>query len=123
MLALVVEVEVEVEIELVVLAEVTLFIELDEDVELVAFVIARVPNPIAKLVTGPVLPPSAFWYHGMPNASGTDFTIHPFSVITGYSVMKTPTVLLLSSCSSMHKPGDFGPLNQPSIVASTPEIV
>lgn len=35
---------------------------------------------------------------------------HPFSLKVGYSAMNAPADPVLSSCSSMSKPGTFGPL-------------
>lgn len=112
-----------VEVVLVVDKVLLVVIAAEEVLVLLELLVVVLKAPIAMLVTFPVFEPFAFWYHGIPNASGTVLTVHPFEIIIGYSFMKTPTVLLLSSCSSMQRPGDFFPVSHPVIVASTPGMV
>jgi hypothetical protein len=96
--------------------------EAEPETEDEALVDAPLPPAIDMEVTVSVLL-SAFWYQSMLHASATVLTSQPLETILGYSAMNTPTVLLLSSCSRMQRPGDLDPVSQPSIVASTPEIV
>jgi hypothetical protein len=96
--------------------------EADAETEDEALVAATLPPAIDMEVTLSVLL-SAFWYQSILHASATVLTSHPLETILGYSAMNTPTVLLLSSCSRMQRPGDLDPVSQPSIEASTPEMV
>jgi hypothetical protein len=96
--------------------------EAEAETEDEALVDAALPPAIDMEVTVSVLL-SAFWYQSMLHASATVLTSQPLETILGYSAMNTPTVLLLSSCSRMQRPGDLDPVSQPSIEASTPEMV
>ena len=88
-----------------------------EETEVVAFVDAAPPAMLMG-VTVPVLL-AAFWYQGIPKASGTVMMFQPLGIILGYSAMKTPTVLGFSSCSRIQSPGVLGPVSHPSMADST----